>query len=127
MVFGMVEVPRSQTKGFDSTFTVRIARLWNSLPAALFPEEYNLGIFKPQVNQFIPDKRVPPLVASSLKIKRVAAKCKPIIIFKKKQSPAWEVVVLTTRPFRLVISTFAESLTYAYAIFTWQVDWLVTL
>ena len=46
-----VVVPPTK-KGFcEKSFFPRTSRLWNSLPAVCFPEEYNLGLFKSNVNR----------------------------------------------------------------------------
>lgn len=47
----------------------RTAKEWNSLPAGLFPEPYNLGLFKARVNRHYLGEHVPTSSASSLNIR----------------------------------------------------------
>lgn len=56
----VVDIPAHRTSRFASSFIVRTAKVWNSLPAALFPDIYNLGIFKARVNRHFLSLRVPP-------------------------------------------------------------------
>ena len=48
-----VSQERSRTEGRSCNFFVRTARLWNQLPVACFPEQYNIGSFKRRVNRFL--------------------------------------------------------------------------
>ncbi|CAH2094022.1 unnamed protein product [Euphydryas editha] len=43
-----------------SFLIIRTAKEWNSLPASLFPDTYNLGIFKARVNRHYLSLRAPP-------------------------------------------------------------------
>ncbi|CAH2229578.1 jg19710 [Pararge aegeria aegeria] len=42
----VVDIPSTRTKRFLSTFLIRAAKMWNALPATVFPATYNLSTFK---------------------------------------------------------------------------------
>ncbi|CAH2088457.1 unnamed protein product [Euphydryas editha] len=56
----VVDIPPVRTSRFASSFVIRTAKEWNSLPASLFPDTYNLGIFKARVNRHYLSLRAPP-------------------------------------------------------------------
>ncbi|KAI8432989.1 hypothetical protein MSG28_013871 [Choristoneura fumiferana] len=55
----VVSIPKIRTKRFRSSFINRTAKEWNSLPATVFLEHYNLAAFKSRVNEHLLGKRAP--------------------------------------------------------------------
>ncbi|KAL0878611.1 hypothetical protein ABMA27_003690 [Loxostege sticticalis] len=55
----LVDTPLIRTKRFSSSFIMRTAKEWNSLPASVFPSAYNLTVFKSRVNRHLLGKLVP--------------------------------------------------------------------
>ncbi|XP_063378573.1 uncharacterized protein LOC134665528 [Cydia fagiglandana] len=49
----LVDIPPIRTKRFASTFLMRTAKEWNSLPASIFPCSYNPATFKSRVNRHL--------------------------------------------------------------------------
>ncbi|CAH2217694.1 jg26592 [Pararge aegeria aegeria] len=56
----VVDIPRTRTKCFASSFLIRTARIWNALPASIFSSAYNMSTFKSRVNRRLLGKRAPP-------------------------------------------------------------------
>ncbi|CAH2226749.1 jg805, partial [Pararge aegeria aegeria] len=56
----VVDIPRTRTKRFASSFLIRTDRIWNALPASIFPSSYNISTFKSRVNRHLLGKRAPP-------------------------------------------------------------------
>ena len=49
----VVETSTVRTKRFASSFIPRTSKDWNNLPAAVFPSNYNIGVFKARVNRLL--------------------------------------------------------------------------
>lgn len=47
----ILEPPLAITQRFSRTFLLRTIRLWNELPTTVFPQRYNMGLFKKGVNR----------------------------------------------------------------------------
>lgn len=76
--FGLLESPKQYNTyviNFPSIawsasfFLTRTAKEWNTLPASLFPEIYNLELSKSRVNRRLLDKRVTSSAISSFNIR----------------------------------------------------------
>ena len=65
----MVEIPPIRTKRFQSTFIIKTAKKWNDLPASVFPNKYDPGVFKRRVNRYLLSKHASSSTASSLSIR----------------------------------------------------------
>ena len=48
-----VKLNTSRTAHYDWSFFPRVSKLWNSLPASIFPPTFNLSLFKSQVNKHL--------------------------------------------------------------------------
>ena len=55
----LVAIPPIRTKRFQTSFIMRTAKEWNSLPASVFPKAYNPNLFKVRVNRLLLGKLVP--------------------------------------------------------------------
>ena len=60
----LVDIPHIRTKRFETSFIMRTAKEWNSLPASLFPRLYNPDLFKSRVNRHLLGKLVPSSTSS---------------------------------------------------------------
>ncbi|CAH2232334.1 jg15860 [Pararge aegeria aegeria] len=47
----VVDIPRTRRKRFASSFLIRTARIWNALPASIFPSAYNIPMYGVPSNQ----------------------------------------------------------------------------
>ena len=65
----IVGTPKNRTKRFDKSFLTRTSKVWNELPASIFPESYSPQTFKSRVNGYLMDKRVTSSSSSSLSIR----------------------------------------------------------
>lgn len=65
----VVDIPPCRTKRFASSFLMRTAKLWNSLPATVFPDTYTKGLFKDRVNRYFQGKHGLSSTASALLIR----------------------------------------------------------
>ena len=59
-----VQLDTSRTTIFKNSFSCRVSELWNSLPSCVFPQQYNLQLFKKTINRhlllpFSPTRRTP--------------------------------------------------------------------
>ncbi|XP_045510058.1 uncharacterized protein LOC123705358 [Colias croceus] len=55
----VIDIPPIRTKRYASSFLVRTSREWNNLPACVFPDNYNLDLFKRKVNRHLLGQHVP--------------------------------------------------------------------
>lgn len=60
----LVDIPLMRTKRYSSSFIMRTAKEWNSLPASVFPSAYNPNIFKARVNRLLLGKLAPSSASS---------------------------------------------------------------
>ena len=78
----LVDIPTVRTKRFATSFIMRTAKEWNSLPASVFPSAYNPNLFKARVNRHLLGE-LAPSSAPSLPFGLIEVKSKPI--FNKKK------------------------------------------
>ncbi|XP_045497535.1 uncharacterized protein LOC123695674 [Colias croceus] len=55
----VIDIPPIRTKRFASSFLMRTGKEWNNLPASVFPRNYNLDLFKRNVNRHLLGKHAP--------------------------------------------------------------------
>ena len=55
----LIAIPPIRTKRFQTSFIMRTAKEWNSLPASVFPNAYNPNLFKVRVNRLLLGKLAP--------------------------------------------------------------------
>ncbi|XP_045491040.1 uncharacterized protein LOC123690909 [Colias croceus] len=54
-----VDIPHKRTQRYANSFFIRTAKEWNSLPSSVFPDHYNLQLFKSRVNRLLLGRRAP--------------------------------------------------------------------
>ena len=65
----VVDMPPFRASRFGSSFPMHTAKEWNALPANVFPEHYNLDVFKTRVNRLSLARPGSSSTASSLNIR----------------------------------------------------------